>query len=166
MREIRVRALVVLGVALAGAFAFAQGGLIVGGRRANFGTQRVSPGALADPLAVAVVSGGGVNARALGLGPGCVGFVTRQPDLIVQLTAQSPSLRLYVVAQDGSDVTLLVRTAAGRWRCNDDSFGGTNPTVDLPNAPAGQYDVWVGSFREGVTARAVLNVTERADRHP
>ena len=34
------------------------------------------------------------------------------------------------------------------------------------SAAAGQYDVWVGSFRQGTTARATLHITELAANHP
>jgi hypothetical protein len=114
------------GVLAAGA-ATAQGALLVGGSRANFGVQRLAPGFVPDPRRVAVVSGGALNARAMGLGPGCVGWVTAQPDLIVRLTGRSANLRFYAVAADGTDITLLVNANRTVWRCNDDSFGGTNP---------------------------------------
>ncbi|MFO0628625.1 MAG: hypothetical protein U0325_23830 [Polyangiales bacterium] len=138
----------------------------MGGSRANFGVQRLEPGFVPDPRRVAVVSGGALNARALGLGPGCVGWVTAQPDVIVRLTGPSANLRFYALAADGTDITLLVNANRSAWRCNDDSFGGTNPSVDLGNAAAGQYDIWVGSFREGTTARATLHITELATNHP
>jgi hypothetical protein len=64
------------------------------------------------------------------------------------------------------DTTLLVNTAGGAWVCNDDSYGGTNPTVDIPNAGAGQYDVWVGSYRSGEQIRGALHITELANNHP
>lgn len=144
----------------------AQTGLQIGGRRANFGVHALRAGFMPDPKTVPVVSGGGIDARGLGLGPGCVGFVTAQPDAIVRLSGQSANLRLYAVAQDGTDITLLVNTATGGWRCNDDSFGGTNPTVDLGTAQPGQYDVWVGSYRQGTTARATLYITELSSNHP
>lgn len=144
----------------------AQGALLVGGSRANFGVLRLAPGFVPDPQRVAVVSGGALNTRAMGLGPGCVGWVTAQPDLIVRLSGPSANLRFYAVTTDGTDITLLVNANRGAWRCNDDSFGGTNPSVDLGSAPAGQYDVWVGSFRQGTTARATLHITELATNHP
>ena len=146
--------------------ASAQSALRIGGRTANFGVHRIRAGFVPDPRRISVVSGGGINARTLGLGPGCVGWVTAQPDAIVQLAGTSPNLRFYAVAADGTDVTLLVNTAGGAWRCNDDSWGGTNPTVDLGNARAGQYDIWVGSYRQGQQARATLYITELSSNHP
>ncbi|MBL8603352.1 MAG: hypothetical protein JNK72_15615 [Myxococcales bacterium] len=142
----------------------AQGALQIGGRQANFGVRPVSPGFVPDPVSVNIVSGGNIDARNLGLGPGCVGFVTRQPDYIVRLTGTSSFLRFYVTA--GADTTLLVNTASGRWACNDDSFGGVNPSVDLTNAGPGQYDVWVGSYQSGTQARGSLNITELQSNHP
>lgn len=144
----------------------AQTGLQIGGRSANYGTHSLRAGFVPDPRRINVVSGGGIDARTLGLGPGCVGWVTARPDAIVRLTGNSPNLRMYAIASDGTDVTLLVNTAGGQWRCNDDSFGGTNPTVELANATPGQYDVWVGSYRRGQQARAVLHITELANNHP
>lgn len=154
-------ALVVTGI---GSQVTAQSGLQIGGQRANFGRRPVNPGFVPDPISVNIGSRGNIDARALGLGPGCVGYVTRQPDFIINLTRPSSFLRLYVTA--GSDTTLLVNTANGQWRCNDDSFGGTNPTVDMPNAGAGQYDVWVGSYQAGVQARGQLHITELQNNHP
>ena len=142
----------------------AQGGLSIGGNRANFGRRDLSPGFQPDPINVNVVSGGGIDARNLGLGPGCVGFVTRQPDYIFNLRGPSAHLRLYVTGQ--GDTTLLVNTGAGRWVCNDDSYGGTNPTVDINNAPAGQYDVWIGSYRADQQIRGQLHITELNANHP
>lgn len=144
----------------------AQNALQIGSPRANFGVHRLAPGFVPDPKRIGVVSGGALDARAMGLGPGCVGWVTAQPDVVVRLSGPSVNLRFYAVAEDRTDITLLVNTPRGGWRCNDDSFGGTNPTVDLGNAGPGQYDVWVGSFRQGTTARATLHVTELAANHP
>lgn len=142
----------------------AQAGLQVGGRRANFGRRMLRTGFVPDPVNVNIVSGGNINASALGLGTGCVGFVTAQPDFILTLRGTSSNLRFYVTA--GSDTTLLVNTANGGWRCNDDSYGGTNPTVNVPNAGPGQYDVWVGSYRAGQQARGQLHITELDSNHP
>ena len=58
-----------------------------------------------------------------------------------------------------------MNTAGGRWVCNDDSYGGANPTVNIPGATRGQYDIWVGSYQAGAAARGRLHITE-LDRHP
>lgn len=149
----------------------AQSGLTIGGNASNFGQRTLAPGFMPDPVAVPIVSGGNINARNLGLGPGCVGYVTRQPDFILRMTGNSPSLRVYVRvprarAVTNTDTTLIINTATGSWRCNDDSYGSANPSVDLPSAGAGQYDIWVGSYVAGANARGTLYITELSGNHP
>jgi hypothetical protein len=137
--------------------------LIIGSSSPNYGIISLASGFVPDPISVHVVSGGELDARSMGLGPGCVGWVTRQPDYVVRLTTGANHLRFFV--QGAGDTTLIINDANGGWRCNDDSYGGLNPTVDFYGAPPGQYDVWVGSYRYGERATAVLNVTE-LDYHP
>lgn len=145
----------------------ASGGtLAVGGTTANYGMHNLSPGFVPDPQPYAVVAGGSIDARTVGIGAGCVGWVTRQPDLIVNLTGSSRNIRLYAVAQNGQDVTLLVNSGSGQWYCNDDSYGGRNPSVDVSNAPPGRYDVWLGSYQQGTQAQATIYVTELMNNHP
>lgn len=144
----------------------AGGTLVVGGAAANFGVVDLAPGFTPDPHQVSVVSGGAIDAATLGLGAGCNGWLTQQPDIIVRLSGPSQMLRFYVTSNGGEDTTLVINAGDGAYHCNDDSHGGTNPTVDINNAPAGQYDVWVGSYQQGVQATAVLNITELAGNHP
>lgn len=141
-------------------------GLDVGGQQANFGVHDVNPGFLPDPMNIDVVSGGNLDARTLNLGPGCKGWVTRRPDAIIRLTGRSSRLRFYVTTAERADTTLVINSANGSWRCNDDSWNGLSPTVDIPNAPPGQYDVWVGSYHQGEQARGALHITEIVANHP
>ena len=151
-----------------GATAVAQvTGLQVGGHEANFGVHPVTPGFLPDPMDIAVTSGGDLDARSLNLGPGCKGWVTRRPDAIVELTGVSRHLRFYLTpGTAGADTTLIINHANGSWRCNDDSWGSLNPTVDVNNAPPGQYDVWVGSYHQGDHVQGTLRISEIASNHP
>ncbi|MDP3277894.1 MAG: peptidase S1 [Deltaproteobacteria bacterium] len=163
-----VSALVVSGF---GSQVVAQSSLSIGQNRANYGSTSLRPGFMPDPRSVRIVSGGNIDARTLNLGSGCVGFVTQRPDYIVRLTGRSANLRIYVsipgaAASSRTDTTLLVNTAGGQWRCNDDSYGGANPTVDVPNAGPGQYDIWVGSYVSGANARGQLMITELSSNHP
>jgi hypothetical protein len=66
----------------------------------------------------------------------------------------------------GGDTGLVVNDPSGTWRCNDDSHGGVNPTVDVTNARSGQYDVWITSYSSGDNITGTLNVTELASRRP
>lgn len=135
--------------------------LTIGGNTAHFGGQALNPGFTPDPLGVPVVSGGNLDAS--GLGEGCAGWITSTPDYIIHLTSPGNHLRFYALSS--ADTTLVINSADGSWHCNDDSYGGLNPTVDIVPAPPGQYDIWIGSYQSGVQAQAVLHVTE-LDFHP
>jgi hypothetical protein len=154
-------------LALAGGV-IAQARLTIGGSSANYGVHRLTQGFLPDPKIIAVTSGGGIDASTLGYGEGCGGFVTAQPDAILHYTRGSGSatmLRFFVGG--GGDTTLVVNDPAGGWHCNDDSASGNlNPVVDIANAPAGQYDVWIGSYVATERLRGQLNITERANLRP
>lgn len=142
------------------------GGLNVRGTP-NFGARSIAPGFTPDPMRISVVSGGTVDISQAGHGAGCTGFATSQPDFNFTLTGTSAFLRVYVDAVQGNkDTTLVINTANGRWLCNDDSNGGTNPAIDLQGAGPGLYNVWIGSYESGVQARGRLNVTELASNHP
>jgi hypothetical protein len=70
-----------------------------------------------------------------------------------------------LVDSDGNDLTLAVRTPDGQWHCNDDSgdpMNGLNPAVDLYSPPAGQIEVWVGTYSPYYSGAAYqLGVTEQ-----
>jgi hypothetical protein len=89
------------------------------------------------------------------LGDGCLGTAPRQPDLIVRLPTALPLFR--VSATTTAESTLVMRTPGDRWRCND-ARGGGDPLVMLRDAPAGQYEVWVGS-KLGADISGTLHVT-------
>lgn len=145
------------GTVVAGGPGYYTSVLQIGGAQANYGTVTMGPGFQPDPVHVNVISGGVFNARQMGLPGGCVGWVTRTPDYIVRFQGYTQRLRFYVTS--GSDTTLVVNTPSAQWACNDDSVG-TNPVVDIVGAQPGQYDVWVGSYRQGERATAVLGMTE------
>lgn len=126
---------------------------------ANYGSTTLNSGFVPDPFTVGVVSGGSINVQEAGLPSGCRGFVTSAPDYELRWNGSgSTRLRIYVVG--GGDTTLIVNTATASWACNDDSAGTTSPTVDIPNAPSGTYDIWVGTFSQGGGASVSLRFTE------
>ena len=175
MRRSGIVSVVGLSVALAasgfGSEVIGQGSLTIGGSNSNFGSSNLASGFMPDPVNIHVTSGGNLDAGSMGLGSGCVGHVTRQPDYILHLTSRSPSLRIYVTVPGAApvtptDTTLLVNAAHGHWHCNDDSYGTANPTVDLPNASPGQYDIWIGSYQSGHNVAGTLHITELDSNHP
>lgn len=142
----------------------AQTRLAIGGSSSNFGRHALRGGFVPDPYTVRITSGGSLDASSLGLGSGCRGYVTRQPDYILDYADAASFLRFYATAS--GDTTLVINDAAGDWHCNDDSHEGLNPTVDIRNPPSGQYDIWVGSYRAGENIRSTLHITELRSRHP
>ena len=151
--------LIVLAVSLVAASAIAQTRrLLAGGSRSHFGLTELSGAFDPDPHVIEVRSGGNLDVRSMGLGRECVGFATDRPDVIVRYAEPAEHLAFQVRA-NGGDTTLVVHTPDGHWRCDDDGAGGTNPRVDIESPAAGQYDVWVGSYRPDQFLRADLRVT-------
>lgn len=157
-------AVVVLTLGVFGGTVIAQGALRIGGSASNFGRGGLRGGFMPDPFTIGITSGGSLDASTMGLGSGCRGFVTREPDYILDYNSPRAFLRIYFVGN--GDTTLVINDAAGRWHCNDDSYGGLNPTVDINRPAGGQYDIWVGSYRAGEHVTGTLHVTELRTRHP
>jgi len=144
----------------------AQGRLVIGQSNANFGVHSLRGGFVPDPKSINVTSGGGIAAGSTQAPGHCGGYVTSQPDVIVNYSNAASFLRFYFQAQGGGDTTLVINDANGNWHCNDDSHGGVNPTVDINNPPSGQYDIWVGSYEANTNIRGQLKITELQSNHP
>ncbi len=138
--------------------------LAPGGSSSNYGSITLSPGFSPDPHNVSMTSGGSLNVNTMGLGSGCVGYATETPDFQVHLTGSATRLRFYVTGN--GDTGLVVNGPAGEWHCNDDSYGGTNPTVTVGGALQGLYDVWVTSYGSDDRLTSTLHITELESNHP
>ena len=93
------------------------------------------------------------------------GVATAAPDFSVNYVKGAfPTLRFYFVA--AGDSTMIVNDPSGVFRCNDDSFGTLNPTIDYSSPSSGRYDIWVGSFSSGSFPSGTLYVTESTGNHP
>lgn len=141
----------------------AQARLQTGGSTSHFGRRALTGGFMPDPITVPMLSGGSLDVSAMSLGSECRGFVSREPDFIVDYRAPSRFLRLYFVGR--GDTTLVVHDGQN-WHCNDDSYESHHPTVDIHQPRAGQYDVWVGSYRPDENVRGTLHLTEMRTRRP
>lgn len=138
---------------------FAQETLETGGSNAHFGTHQ-----LVSTQSIPITTGGNLNAPTLGLGAGCVGWVTATPDVIIHWRQRSNAdLRFAVEAQGSGDTTLIIRAPDGTWHCNDDS-SGLNPEVWVHGPPRGQYDVWIGSYARQEQLRGTLSIEGSAPR--
>ena len=72
--------------------------------------------------------------------------------------ASTAFANLKVMVASAQDVTLVIRTPAGQYMCNDDTEG-TNPVVSGPFAP-GMYSIWIGSYNQGANSPYRLGFTE------
>lgn len=90
-------------------------------------------------------------------GAGCNGFAVEQPSHIV-VVERPAELRITAIATH--DTTLAIQTPDGRALCNDDVVD-FNPAISTFFA-AGEYRVWVGSFRSGEALPYLLVVELRS----
>ena len=154
-------ALVLSALSALGSAAYAQDtGLVLSSPTPRNGRHGLAAGFSPTPFSVAIQAGGPLSVEGLHLGPGCRGFVDRQPDFVIDWTGRTTQLRFFV--RSPADLTLVVQDPGGRVRCNDDATPGTNlqPMVDVFMAPAGHYAVWIGTHTPTPTAPGQLFVTE------
>jgi hypothetical protein len=131
--------------------------LETGGAAGVHGAREVAPSFAPDPMDIEVAPrpAGPVDARLVQAG--CPGHVDRRPDVVLRVTQPMPLLRTYVTST--VDTTLLIHGPDDTWRCDDDSYGGSNPLVDLTDLTAGQYEVWVGAFNPAHVVSGTLHFT-------
>lgn len=116
----------------------------------------LAPGFTPDPMVVSGTAGGPIQASTLS--PGCSGSVGLTPNHTFNLTAPFTTLRFSVTSTQ--DTTLVVRTSAGQYFCNDDT-NGLNP--EIVNAfPAGEVQVYVGVWGGGAGMPYTLDVSQSA----
>jgi len=126
--------------------------------RPNFGSVSLRSGFDPDPYTVSVYAGGSIDAYDdTDLPAACVGKISDAPDFSLTYSAGRLPLAFRVVSK--SDTTLIINGPDGRWSCDDDSFGDSDPQVVFRSPQSGKYDVWVGVLG-GSGAQATLGVTE------
>lgn len=83
----------------------------------------------------------------LAAGMFCAGYSdVSAPDMVLTLDEGLPMFSLY--AHSVTDLVMAVRTPGGEWLCNDDA-NALNPAVQIENAQAGDYAVFVGTYSQG-----------------
>lgn len=123
----------------------------------TYTTANLSAGFWPDPWSISIQAGGSTQTPSY-LGRDCVGFIhTQAPD--VDLNYNAGSLSLYIHVQSRADTTLVINAPDGRWYCNDDTIG-TNPMVVFSNPLSGNYNIWVGTYRNSGLEPATLLITE------
>ena len=123
----------------------------------NYGTITLQAGFHPDPRVVSLRAGGDLSAR--DRGDSCRGYITDPPD--IRLNYAAGSLPLIISVAAASDTTLIVVAPDGRLHCNDDGgVNGLNPSIRFNSPASGGYDIWVGTYRAGVTVPARLHISE------
>lgn len=113
-----------------------------------YGSVTLSAGFPSDPHVTQIKAGGDTSA-ARAVGGDCLGYVNAAaPD--INLDYEAGFLPLYIYATADVDTTLVVFDPNGNWLCNDDfsSESGVNPGIRLNNPPSGNYNIWVGTYRD------------------
>jgi hypothetical protein len=139
------------------ALALTVGGCCMGGSSAPAAPINIAgPGFTPDPTTATGLAGGVQQASVLAAsdvnGNSCVGNIPLTAQHTVHVGAALPLLR--VLVNGSQDSTLVVRGPTGTFYCNDDSGdpgNGLNPVVEIPNAAAGDYQVYVGAYSSDST---------------
>jgi hypothetical protein len=109
---------------------------------------------LPDPFTKELVAGGPI-ATTLG---GVRAKVAKPPDF--RLVYEAGKYALTIRAESTADTTLLINLPDSTWVADDDSGGNYNPKLTFAKPQSGQYDIWVGTYQDGLP-KAKLIITER-----
>lgn len=123
------------------------------------GEYALSPGFDPASFAKQVMGGGRSLVSDFITADGCAGYVAEAPNF--SFTLNEAFEKIWFSAHSPVNMSLLLNAPDGEWYCNDD-FLGTDPSVSFSDAPAGRYDIWVGSYDEGNYSASILYVTEQA----
>ncbi len=135
------------------------------------GPVSLSAGFSPSPYAAAVTAGGPIDVMSLNLpsanGEGCRGYSPDNPQVALTWSGMTTNLRIFFVATQLGDSTMIVQLPNGSFFCNDDFPGGSlNPLIDIPNAGPGVYNIYVGTFSSGATVPGTLYITEGTTLNP
>lgn len=92
----------------------------------------------------------------------CRGWVQAAPSHT--MLVRTPQPFLLVAVTSAADSTLIIRRPDGTLVCNDDQFN-LNPGVQGA-FPAGVYQIWVGSYRQGEVRPYRITVSSDPSVHP
>ena len=127
----------------------------------RFGSSNLRIGFDPDPFQVDLRGGGNMDVGHLG--GECLGYVNSdQPDHVLNYLAGGATLGIFIASAD--DTTIVINDPMGNWHCNDDSefLSDLNPGLALKKAPAGNYQIWVGSYdNSGADTAVKLVFTEQ-----
>jgi hypothetical protein len=90
---------------------------------------------------------------------GAVGWAAAAPDFDLYYHTNGTNT-LTITVQANTDTLLLINDPAGEWWFDDDSGGGDNPSISLPKAADGLYDIWIGTYDRASGRAGTLIITE------
>lgn len=127
----------------------------------RYGSINLQSGFTPDPYRVEIANSGRiVNVAGMGIGD-CDGWAAEAPDFSLHWSGGGSGLRIYFVANSGTDTTLIVhRSSPWDWYCADDLGGDRNPSLQIDNATSNTYSIWVGSYRENTSVSGTLYISE------
>ncbi|MBP8294269.1 MAG: hypothetical protein KAX65_15945 [Caldilineaceae bacterium] len=96
----------------------------------------------------------------------CSGLVSAEPNYIVQLEDDVTNLRVFF--EGDADASLVVLSKQTGFACNDEAAAGenANPQIDIAEAAAGLYGVWVGRFDPETAVAGALTLHAGDDVEP
>jgi heat shock protein HslJ len=119
------------------------------------------------PLTTSVTAEGDIPLFQFPLTKTCAGLVSPKPSFVFTTTAELKQMRVFF--EGDADSTLLVLGNGGKIvECSDDvqPDANVNPLVQLTNAPAGAYAVWVGRLNPSQPVKGKLTVTDATNAAP
>jgi len=114
-----------------------------------------------DPQVHRVTAGGSIDLSRCPSVPG-TSRVSKRPDFVVDYKTRNGGLSSFTLTfrvESKADTVLLINGPHGQWYYNDDSGRRLNAKLSFPNAAPGRYDVWVGTYTQGLS-NAKLLITE------
>src|SRR6266545_1399258 len=121
----------------------------------TYGSVTLKAGFLPDPFSKQLLAGGPIKTNLGGVGA----YVAKAPDFKLNYTAGKFVLTIHAVSSE--DTTLLINLPDGTWVANDDRApGNLNPLLRFNKPQSGRYDIYVGTFKQGITPKTTLYITE------
>jgi hypothetical protein len=118
------------------------------------------------PVTQEMVGGGDLEAFNIEFGnPRCTGFIDATPTYAFDWAGDAEALRIFFEGE--KDATLIVRTPADVYECNDDADGANNlnPLLDLDPVD-GAYSVWIGGYAPSTAITGTLTIAGATDIQP
>jgi hypothetical protein len=114
-----------------------------------------------DPIKLEGVAGGSVSVASLaGIEAKCRGFSGSQPNHVINLNSNFPSLD--ILAYTGNvtdDLTMLIKGSNGLVLCADDEYRGRYPQLTR-RLPQGSYQIWIGVSEANKSIKYTMSLSE------